>query len=122
MASRIARVTVSVTDLAASLALYRDVIGLAELDTAGDLAMLTTDPEDATGSATQVLLHRRAPTHGDTGVAVSFGVADVDAATAAAVEAGAEVVDPPADQPWRERQSVLRDRDGHLLCLVAPLG
>jgi len=121
MASRIARVTVSVTDLAASLALYRDVIGLAELYAADDLTMLTTDPDDTTGAATQVLLHRRTPTPGDAGVAVSFGVPDVDAATEAAVAAGATVLDPPADQPWLERQSVLRDRDGHLLCLVAPL-
>ncbi|MFF2053996.1 VOC family protein [Leifsonia sp. NPDC058194] len=135
MASRIARVTVSVTDLDASLALYRDVLGLAELYTADDVAMLTTDPGDpagaapgaaetagaAPGAATQVLLHRRTPTPGDAGVAVSFGVDDVDEATVAAVAAGAVIVDPPADQPWQERQSVLRDRDGHLFCLVRPL-
>ncbi|WP_226655529.1 VOC family protein [Leifsonia sp. LS1] len=122
MASRIARVTVSVDDLAASLALYRDVLGLAELYTANDVAMLTTDPGDRTGAETQVLLHRRTPTPGDAGVAISFGVTDVDAATTAAVAAGAVLVDAPADQPWRERQAVLRDRDGHLLCLVSPLG
>jgi uncharacterized glyoxalase superfamily protein PhnB len=30
------------------------------------------------------------------------------------------VVDPPADQPWGERQAVLTDPDGHVVCLVAP--
>jgi uncharacterized glyoxalase superfamily protein PhnB len=30
-------------------------------------------------------------------------------------------VDAPADQPWGERQAVLTDLDGHVICLVAPL-
>ena len=35
--------------------------------------------------------------------------------------AGADVLDPPDDQPWGERQSVLTDPDGHVVCLVKPL-
>jgi len=42
--------------------------------------------------------------------------------TAAAEKAGATVIDAPADQPRGERQSVLTDPDGHVVCLVAPLG
>ncbi|HEV7185566.1 MAG: VOC family protein [Actinomycetales bacterium] len=121
MATRIARVTISVNDLVPALALYRDVIGLDELYTIEGLSMLTTDKNAPAGAATEVLLHQRTPTPGDAGVAASFTVGDVDAATAAAVEAGAAVVDEPADQEWGERQSVLRDVDGNILCLVSPL-
>jgi uncharacterized glyoxalase superfamily protein PhnB len=72
-----------------------------------------------TSDGVEVQLHERTPTPGDAGVAVSFGVADVDVATASAVAAGAVVVKEPTDQAWGERQSVLRDADGHILCLVA---
>jgi catechol 2,3-dioxygenase-like lactoylglutathione lyase family enzyme len=121
MGTRIARLTISVEDLPRALALYRDVIGLSGVYTVDGLAMLTTDAAAPAGTATEVLLHERIPTPGEAGVAASFTVADVDAATAAAVEAGATIVDEPADQEWGERQSVLRDADGHILCLVAPL-
>jgi predicted enzyme related to lactoylglutathione lyase len=122
MVTRIARLTISVNDLALALPLYRDVIGLAELYAVEGLSMLTTDAGAPPHTATEVLLHQRTPTPGEAGVAASFVVADVDAATLAAVEAGAVVVDEPADQEWGERQSVIRDRDGHILCLVALLG
>ncbi len=52
---------------------------------------------------------------------MSFTVDDVDSATDAAALVGAEIVDPPDDQPWGERQSVLTDPDGHIVCLVRPL-
>ena len=121
MGTRIARLTISVEDLPRALALYRDVIGLSSVYTVEGLAMLTTDASAPAGTATEVLLHQRIPAPGDVGVAASFSVADVDASTEAAVAAGAAIVDEPADQEWGERQSVLRDADGHILCLVAPL-
>jgi uncharacterized glyoxalase superfamily protein PhnB len=111
------RVIVSVSRLERSLPLYRDALGLAEKYRQGEVVML-----GVAGSAVEVLLHERPPTAGLAGVAVSFLVDDVDAATALAVKAGATVVDEPADQPWGERQSVLTDPDGHVLCLVAPTG
>ncbi|MFF1878605.1 VOC family protein [Leifsonia sp. NPDC058230] len=121
MATRIARLTISVNDLPRALAFYRDIVGLAEVYTVEGLAMLTTDKDAPAGTATEVLLHQRTPTPGEAGVAASFEVRDVDAVTAAAVDAGAVVVDEPADQAWGERQSVLRDVDGHILCFVGPL-
>ena len=75
----------------------------------------------ATSDGIELQLHERPPTPGDAGVAISFGVHDVDAVTAAAVEAGASVVKDPQDEPWGERQSILRDADGHVFCLVKPL-
>ncbi|MEV4639780.1 VOC family protein [Actinoplanes sp. NPDC049548] len=107
------RIVVSVADRERALALYRDALGLAEKYTVGEVVALTVP-----GAATELLLHERPPTPGPAGVAVSFLVADVDATTAAAEKAGAEVIDAPADQPWGERQSVLTDPDGHVLCLV----
>jgi uncharacterized glyoxalase superfamily protein PhnB len=109
------RIIVSVADRERALALYRDALGLAEKYTAGEMVMLAVP-----GTETELLLHERPPTPGLASVAVSFLVSDVDAATAAARQAGAEVIDAPADQPWGERQSVLTDPDGHVLCLVAP--
>src|SRR5512138_1300510 len=81
------RIIVSVADLDRALALYRDALGLQEKYRAGDVVMLG-EPE--------LMLHRRTPTPGLYGVAMSFLVDDVDAATATAEKAGATVVDPPA--------------------------
>jgi uncharacterized glyoxalase superfamily protein PhnB len=75
-----------------------------------------------TSDGIELQLHERPPTPGDAGVAISFGVDDVDAVTIAAVAAGASIIKEPADQPWGERQSVLHDVDGHVFCLVAPIG
>jgi predicted enzyme related to lactoylglutathione lyase len=110
------RITVSVEDLDRALALYRDALGLVEQYRQGDVAMLAI----ADGGP-QVLLHRRTPQPSMAGVAASLCVDDVDRATKSAVAAGAHVVDAPSDQPWGERQSVLTDADGHVLCLVAAL-
>ncbi len=110
------RITVSVADLDRALALYRDALGLVEQYRQGDLAMLRVP---GVGSP-QVLLHQRPPQPSRAGVAASLRVEDVDRSTDAAVNAGAVVVDGPSEQPWGERQSVLEDVDGHVLCLVAP--
>ncbi|MFI1988650.1 VOC family protein [Actinoplanes sp. NPDC020271] len=108
------RVIVSVGDLDRALRLYRDVLGLGVTARSGDLARL-----DVPGSSTELMLHQRPPTPGPAGVAISFRVGDVDAVTAAAEKAGATVVDAPEDQPWGERQAVLTDPDGHVICLIA---
>jgi catechol 2,3-dioxygenase-like lactoylglutathione lyase family enzyme len=111
----VTRITVSVADLARGRALYERSLGIPLKYELPGMAMLVTS------DGVEVQLHQRTPTPGDAGVAVSFGVEDVDAATAAAIQAGASVVKEPADQAWGERQSVLRDADGHTLCLVRPI-
>lgn len=110
----LARIIVSVASLESSLLFYGGVLGLTTVHSAGELATLR-------GDGLEVMLHERPPTPGDAGVAPSFRVDDVDAVTAAAVEVGAEILDPPSDQPWGERQSVLRDPDGHVVCLVGSI-
>ena len=114
---RVARVTVSVGDVQRALGLYRDALGLGVLYCNDDMAMLQFADEPTT----QLLLHRRDPAPTPAGVAVSFLVDDVDVATEAACAAGAQVIDRPSDQSWGERQAVLADVDGHILCLVTPL-
>ncbi len=108
------RIVVSVADLARALLLYRDVLGLVVTAQFGEVVRL-----DVPGTDTELLLHQRTPTSGPAGVAVSFRVDDVDATAAAAEKAGAAIVDPPEDQPWGERQAVLTDADGHVICLIA---
>jgi predicted enzyme related to lactoylglutathione lyase len=111
----IVRITVSVRDLARSRKLYEEVLAAPLKYEIPGMAML------ATNDGIELQLHERPPTPGDSGVAISFGVDDVDAVTRAAVTAGASIIKEPADQPWGERQSVLHDVDGHVFCLVAPL-
>lgn len=111
----VARVTVSVESLERALPLYEGVLGLSRRYALEDVVMLRTGHP-----AVEVLLHQRSPTPGRAGVAMSFTVPDVDETTRRATAAGvAAIVEPPAHQPGGERQSVLRDADGHLLCLVA---
>lgn len=50
---------------------------------------------------------------------VSIEVDDVDAAHAAAVEHGAEIVHPLTDEPWGVRRFFLRDPDGHVINVLA---
>jgi len=46
---------------------------------------------------------------------VSIEVDDVDAAYAAAVREGAEIVHPLTDEPWRVRRFFVRDPDGNVV-------
>jgi uncharacterized glyoxalase superfamily protein PhnB len=108
------RIIVSVAELDSALAFYRDALGFTEKYRSGEVVMLGVPVGDL-----ELLLHRRSPTPGLAGVAAGLVVDDVDAMTAAAEKAGGTVVEAPADQPWGERQSVLLDPDGHVLCLVS---
>jgi uncharacterized protein YbaP (TraB family)/uncharacterized glyoxalase superfamily protein PhnB len=65
-------------------------------------------PSPATGKFT-------APSH------LYLYVDDVDAMTARAKKAGAEIVDAPADQFWGERTALLRDPDGYLWMFATPI-
>lgn len=50
---------------------------------------------------------------------VSVQVDDVDAAYAAAVHEGAEIVHPLTDEPWGVRRFFLRDPDGNVINVLA---
>ncbi|RTL66560.1 MAG: glyoxalase [Pseudonocardiaceae bacterium] len=109
----LARAIVSVADLDIALRFYRDVLGLPVTTPAPGIATLPVP------GGTELMLHERPARPSDAGVALSFAVDDVDALTDAAVSAGCGVLDAPADQPWGERQAVLTDPDGHVVCVVS---
>lgn len=56
-----------------------------------------------------------------TGAVLMPQVKDVDALHRRAKEVGAEIIEPPTDQPWGARTVVLRDPDGYWLMFDQPL-
>jgi predicted enzyme related to lactoylglutathione lyase len=111
----LARIIISVASLEKALPLYERVLDLKRTREYPGVVGL------GLARGIELMLHERPPTPGDAGVAPIFRVADVDGAVRSAVAAGATIVDPPEDQSWGERQAVLHDVDGHVLCLVTPL-
>jgi predicted enzyme related to lactoylglutathione lyase len=108
----IARLIVSVNELEPALAFYTDVVGLSLQNRHGDIAMLSTS------DGIQVMLHER-PTVVPENATVSIGflVDDLDAVVRTWESHGGVILDPPAEQAWGERMSVVRDPDGHVVCL-----
>jgi uncharacterized glyoxalase superfamily protein PhnB len=51
--------------------------------------------------------------------AVSVQVDDVDAAYAAALREGTEIVHPLTDEPWGVRRFFVRDPDGHVVNVLS---
>ena len=105
------RLVVSTRSIPAALDLYGGALGLELARSSGDLAWLTS------ADGVEVMLHEREATPSDAAVAIGFAVEGLDGTVAAWVAAGGAVVDPPERQPWGERMAVLRDADGHLVCL-----
>jgi predicted enzyme related to lactoylglutathione lyase len=105
------RIIVSVTDLERALAVYGDALGLEVARSAPGFAWLTS------ADGVELMLHERPATASDTAVAVGFSTTALDDAVTRWVAAGGAVVDPPTPQPWGERMAVLRDADGHVVCL-----
>ena len=115
MTAALARIVISVASLEKALPLYEDVLDLRRVQEYPGIVTL------ALARGIELMLHERPPTPGDAGVTPSFRVANVDAATAAATGVGATVIHGPTDESWGERQTVLHDVDGHVVCLVTPL-
>ncbi len=116
MTAAIARIVISVASLERALPLYEDVLDLRRTQESPGVVGL------ALARGIELQLQEQAPTPGDAGVAPVFRVADVDAAAAAATGVGATLIEGPRDQPWGERQAVLRDADGHVVRFVTPVG
>lgn len=111
MTASIQRIIVSTTRIPAALALYRDALGLrVDRESEGFTWLSSAD-------GVEIMLHERAAAPSDTAVAVGFGVERLDEVVAAWTRAGGAVVDAPQLQPWGERMAVVRDGDGHLVCL-----
>ena len=54
------------------------------------------------------------------GVIVTFVVDDCDRLHRAAVDLGADIIEPPTDMPYGQRRMLLRDPDGTVLDISAP--
>ena len=108
------RLVVTAEDLDAAIHLYRDVLGLSEVDAisspggrvvildAGHATLELADPTHA-AYIDEVEVGRRVAGH----IRVAFGVRDVDGATRRLAEAGAELVAAPVATPWGSRNSRL---------------
>ncbi|MEV4706032.1 VOC family protein [Actinoplanes sp. NPDC049316] len=106
---------ITVSDLPAASAFYRDQMGFTEqyrFPGEGDPVFVTL----ALGTSKLSLA---------AGPAADFDLCvyadDCDAAVRQLRDAGAEVLEEPADQPWGERMARLRDPSGHRILLMAPL-
>ena len=109
------RLVVTVEDLDAALAFYRDALGMPveeAFEAEGDARVAILDAGRATlelANRPQVEFIDRVETDGATSppLRVAFQVADADGVTRTLVEAGAELVASPRETPWRSRNARL---------------
>ncbi len=102
---------------AAGAAFYADVLGL---EVAMDLGWIRTyaDPANPTAQLSVMDQDAAASVHPD----LSIEVDDVDAAYAAAVSSGAEIVHPLTDEPWGVRRFFVRGPTGAVLNVLSHAG
>jgi catechol 2,3-dioxygenase-like lactoylglutathione lyase family enzyme len=93
---------------------YADVLGLEPVMDHGWIVTLA-DPGTGGCQISLVSSDRTAPVV----PAVSVQVDDVDAAYAAAVATGAEIVHPLTDEAWGVRRFFVRDPDGNVLNILS---
>lgn len=122
------RLVVIAPDYEAALAFYRDVLGMRELGVfsspgghvtildAGRATLELGDPGHA-AYVDQVEVGRRVAGH----IRVAFQVPDAGAATDQAIAAGAELLAPPTETPWRSLNSRLNGPAGLQLTLFEEL-
>ena len=99
--------------LDASRRFYADVLGLVTVMDLGWVVALA-DPDGA-GQVNLMTSDASAPLV----PTMSVEVGDVDAAYAAAVDSGAEIVHPLTDEPWGVRRFFVRDPAGHVVNVLA---
>jgi predicted enzyme related to lactoylglutathione lyase len=122
------RLVVTADDYDAALTFYRDVLGMPELGAfgspggrvtildAGRATLELTDPPHA-AYVDEVEVGRRVAGH----IRVALQVPDAIAATDRAVAAGAELIAPPIETPWRSLNARLNGPAGLQLTLFEEL-
>lgn len=111
------RILLAPSDLAASTAWYRDVLGLhvyREYGTGG----VVTGTVFFLGGGYLELTGPRAGGATGPGTSLWLQVPDLAAEHARLAGAGATVLEPPALMPWGLREAWIADPDGTRLCLV----
>jgi predicted enzyme related to lactoylglutathione lyase len=120
---RLVAVVLEVSDLERSAALYRDAFGLDlhRSDHQGDDRWISGAHAATSWSDPHLHFALYASKDGSvtSGAQIGFRVADLDAAHARAVAAGAEVVHAPKPQPWG-RSARYRDPDGNVIEVTQP--
>lgn len=123
------RLVVTADDYDAAVAFYRDTLGLPEREAwssedgrvmileAGRATLEIADPAQA-GYIDRVEVGRRVAGH----LRVAFEVPDVTVTTARLEAAGAQVVAPPTETPWRSLNARLDAPAGLHLTLFEELG
>jgi catechol 2,3-dioxygenase-like lactoylglutathione lyase family enzyme len=101
-------------DPLAGRAFYEGVLGM-ELAMDQGWVVTYVDPENRSAQITVVSSDASAPVAPD----VSVEVDDVDAAHAAAVSAGYEIVHPLTDEPWGVRRFFVRSPEGAIVNVVS---
>jgi catechol 2,3-dioxygenase-like lactoylglutathione lyase family enzyme len=110
-------VNMRVGDLAASLAFYRDGLGLAVVHEIEGIAVLDL------GNVHLVLDAQDDPRTPGGGASLHLYVVDVDAFHGDLVSRGLTPDSPPDDRPWEDRDFTITDPDGYRLTIVqAPVG
>ena len=114
--TQINNVMLGTTDLARSLAFYRDTLGLAIQFEMPGFVFLNA------GGVTLSLseAHAKLATPGAGGTEIVFGVADVTAAHAALKARGVQFLNAPRNVTGDQWAANFRDPDGHLLSVFGP--
>jgi lactoylglutathione lyase len=106
---------ITVADLPAALAFYRDQLGFRvayQFPPEGEPVFVTLK----LGTSELGI-----GTDENAGFELCVYADDCDAAVAQLREAGAEILEEPVDQPWGERMARLRDPAGHRILLLSRL-
>jgi lactoylglutathione lyase len=122
------RLVLTVSDFEAAVALYRDALGLEELEvwSEGDAQIVLLDA----GRATLELVNERQADKIDQievgrrvagPVRIAFKVADSEAMAVRLGRAGAEKVADPVTTPWNDRNARMQDSEGMQLTLFTTL-
>jgi catechol 2,3-dioxygenase-like lactoylglutathione lyase family enzyme len=123
------RFVIVVEDVDAAARLYREVFGLEvlmELDEDGGRGIILKVPaatlELADAEHGAIIDQIEAGKRTGDRVRVAVEVEDLDQATEAVVEAGAQPLADPVDTPWGDRNRRFRTKDGVPLTLYQPSG
>ena len=123
------RLVLTVSDFEGAVALYRDALGLAELEdwSQGDAKIVLLDGGRATlelvNQAQAEMIDRVEVGSRVSGpVRIAFKVADSEATAERLAHAGAEQVADAVTTPWNDRNIRMRDTEGMQLTLYTTLG
>lgn len=124
------RLVVEAEDFDTAVAFYRDALGMTEeffVESEGDALVMALHAGRATLEIVN-LPQRRLIDELEVGrevsrkIRVAFEVSDTTARTAALVKAGAELIAPPTETPWRSLNSRLEAPAGLQITLFEELG